>query len=114
MRPGCNCPGHRFNPRSRMESDGAGNHLGPVTVVSIHALAWRATRVRTLLLVGIIVSIHALAWRATVPFSEPAPLPVVSIHALAWRATGQELLRQGPDTGFNPRSRMESDQSYQI
>ena len=55
-----------FNPRPRVEGDMcSGLVFTEHKRVSIHALAWRATKENEDSLISKIVSIHALAWRAT-------------------------------------------------
>jgi len=78
-----------FNPRPRVEGD-AYNALG--VDVSI-------------------VSIRALAWRATSRFSTLTRTTAVSIRALAWRATSHTWLKSSAGRGFNPRPRVEGDGS---
>ena len=119
-----------FNSRSRMGSDIAGTTTGIALVVSIHAPAWGATRVRTLGVDLFVVSIHAPAWGATrkslgleefclfqftLPHGErPSALHAylvaeeVSIHAPAWGATSRPAGPR-PSRCFNSRSRMGSD-----
>ena len=76
-----------FNPRPRMEGDGG--------------LAYAYTKS--------IVSIHALAWRATVRNVCVRRKQIVSIHAPRMEGDryGVRSFRHGP--GFNPRPRMEGD-----
>ncbi len=83
------CPvRRRFNPRPRMEGD-HGERF------------WTSTPQ--------MVSIHALAWRATSRVVNYRSGHAVSIHALAWRAT-RYVVHLGQDVqGFNPRPRMEGD-----
>ena len=79
------------------------------TIISIHALARRATCHRQTHRGRTNISIHALARRATILFFRPLSPPLISIHALARRATHscRRLLRR--QYNFNPRSRKESD-----
>src|ERR1700677_1818108 len=82
----------------------------PPREVSIHAPAWGATGGLDLSRLRKRVSIHAPAWGATLQRRRGRQAEIVSIHAPAWGAT-----RRRPDTsiarrGFDPRSRMGSDQ----
>ena len=78
---------HSFNSRPRMEGD-----AGEYETLQKH-----------------IVSIHALAWRATAYDPALTDNEYVSIHALAWRATfGQQFFCLAAG-GFNSRPRMEGD-----
>ena len=125
----------RFNPRSRMGSDllvipyllGLG--------VSTHAPAWGATllvrqhaqrtkfqptlphgeRLNTCVLVARAhVSTHAPAWGATYYESIKDKDDLVSTHAPAWGATFLLPFPICLIVGFNPRSRMGSDQEESI
>ena len=104
-----------------------------MATISIHALAWRATRGITMKSHINKISIHALAWRATLYIfkqwkgygfqSTPShggrqcqvSMPIcrdrISIHALAWRATCNTSVTKCNTENFNPRPRMEGDQS---
>ncbi len=78
-------------------------------LVSIHALARRAT-----IKIGTgagskCVSIHALARRATTIGKQNPLSRIVSIHALARRATKRCAGHDGPVFCFNPRPRTEGD-----
>ena len=77
----------RFNPRPREEGDATDNTACNYEIVSIHALAKRATRKQ----------------------SEQILIGDVSIHALAKRATGYTIMARSPITSFNPRPREEGD-----
>ena len=101
------------------------------TIVSIHAPAWGATGKSIVLSWDELVSIHAPAWGATIWESNPrhsawfqSTLPRgerrdsansvigcfrVSIHAPAWGATGAACGHGCFKHGFNPRSRVGSD-----
>ena len=57
----------RFNSRPRVAGDFFAFAFSFLISVSIHARAWRATRVDLRALVARSVSIHARAWRATIP-----------------------------------------------
>ena len=121
----------RFNPRPRGEGDG---HCPPRPIgrlVSIHALAGRATALkrgqaararfqstpsrggrRTVaddVRRPTIVSIHALAGRATSGAVVGGLLQQVSIHALAGRATAPRRQQTRGWLRFNPRPRGEGD-----
>ena len=74
-------------------------NLMTALVVSIHALARRATAALGLTTKHISVSIHALARRATIRQGRPAAREGVSIHALARRAT-VVCRRFGSEHGF--------------
>ena len=56
-----------------------------------------------------IVSIHARAWRATFLVKGGNGDYKVSIHARAWRATSTRFARQICDDGFNSRPRVAGD-----
>ena len=100
-----------FNPRPRMEGDPDGQKNKPsitmfqstpphggrpcifspkfsISLVSIHAPAWRATSLASKKFGDETVSIHAPAWRATPNLYITTDVLKVSIHAPAWRATG--------------------------
>ena len=55
------------------------------------------------------ISIHALARRATKDTKDIVDRQVISIHALARRATQYRRVQGMVETYFNPRSRKESD-----
>ena len=61
-------------------------------MISIHALAKRATCVFIMYIISIFISIHALAKRATVNNRSFFLFHVISIHALAKRATRNSKL----------------------
>ena len=82
---------------------------GRRTIISIHALARRATVLFRLLIICIYISIHALARRATRYMRVTKILVYISIHALARRATCISILQMIATIYFNPRSRKESD-----
>ena len=76
-----------FNPRTRMGCDEVARQYLSMHPVSIHAPAWGATTLQTLIRSFFKVSIHAPAWGATrlgIPFEEEVE---VSIHAPAWGST---------------------------
>ena len=60
------------------------------------------------------VSIHALAWRATRVDGSSSRISRVSIHALAWRATSKAARNLARTKCFNPRPRMEGDDRNSI
>ncbi len=76
-----------FNPRPRREGDGVCRNVFSHDIVSIHALAGRATRTGHTKPQAPVVSIHALAGRATAFCPVSMAGKGVSIHALAGRAT---------------------------
>ena len=82
-------------------------------VISIHALARRATRYVYMVASAGFISIHALARRATDIKDLPVDAQTISIHALARRATLYVIHLHQPLSDFNPRSRKESDQEFQ-
>ena len=102
--------GQNFNPRSRKESDPPDGkvHKDHVQFQSTLSQGERRKYQITNRYSGVI-SIHALARRATTACSLLIRSLWISIHALARRATLQAtaILRQLVD--FNPRSRKESD-----
>ena len=77
--------------------------------ISIHALARRATVFFLFMKENIDISIHALARRATLNIVQRVRLVNISIHALARRATATPFLAPFSVFDFNPRSRKESD-----
>ena len=76
-----------FNPRPRKEGDINYNLFNWFKVISIHALAKRATQGVGKVSRARSISIHALAKRATRGARPGARSPQISIHALAKRAT---------------------------
>ena len=83
-----------------------------ITPVSIHAPAWGATIGSTVDPVVVDVSIHAPAWGATRPAIDSVGISSVSIHAPAWGATSRQFELRSVIDGFNPRSRVGSDDHY--
>ncbi len=77
--------------------------------VSIHAPAWGATLPHRIPFLDFDVSIHAPAWGATQRGHDISLAPLVSIHAPAWGATSRGSDCHAGRHGFNPRSRMGSD-----
>ena len=80
-----------------------------IYIISIHALARRATVFFLFMKENIDISIHALARRATLNIVQRVRLVNISIHALARRATATPFLAPFSVFDFNPRSRKESD-----
>ena len=78
-------------------------------MISIHALARRATLRYTPEGSNLQISIHALARRATKRGPIQYYLGIISIHALARRATCISSRHLRHLKNFNPRSRKESD-----
>ena len=135
LRPGQpSLGGPRFNPRPRVGGDLHSDRASisrsafqsppprggrrvyridgdTVTLVSIHAPAWGATRSTDGTRPSGHVSIHAPAWGATFVGTEVEGRIWVSIHAPAWGATGvlASLRRYGGR--FNPRPRVGGDSS---
>jgi len=100
-----------FNPRPRVEGDAAITRCDDAVVVSIRALAWRATNVVPEVRDIAQVSIRALAWRATTIIMQECWPLAVSIRALAWRATMiLDVFFRG-ENRFNPRPRVEGDKA---
>ena len=102
-----------FNSRPRVEGDQ--NSIYRTTsplLVSIHALAWRATPLEGYINNNYTVSIHALAWRATYMKERHVDDDNVSIHALAWRATFFAPPIFQTLKSFNSRPRVEGDGNY--
>ena len=84
-----------FNPRPRKEGDINYNLFNWFKVISIHALAKRATTSLKTAVSARYISIHALAKRATVHCSNSCNKGKISIHALAKRATRQTICLSG-------------------
>ena len=78
-------------------------------IISIHALAKRATTYPATFSAVVGISIHALAKRATRNRKRHTPRPCISIHALAKRATLGVEGNTGYSYDFNPRPRKEGD-----
>ena len=83
-------------------------------LISIHALAKRATDADDAELRRYIISIHALAKRATKFLKITSYLKAISIHALAKRATLNLLSIPGVTDDFNPRPRKEGDKGQNM
>ena len=83
-------------------------------IISIHALAKRATREIYKSWQKFFISIHALAKRATKFLKITSYLKAISIHALAKRATLNLLSIPGVTDDFNPRPRKEGDKGQNM
>ena len=86
-----------------------GDSTDKATVISIHALAKRATLHHNLTSVDAPISIHALAKRATQGMHFLLFGFAISIHALAKRATIMPTILRTFAVNFNPRPRKEGD-----
>ena len=98
-----------FNPRPRKEGDKCNRLPSKCWIISIHALAKRATYQLPARLRRSGISIHALAKRATHKDTRCRFLLLISIHALAKRATLTASARSTLSVYFNPRPRKEGD-----
>ena len=78
-------------------------------IISIHALAKRATSLLKCTTQAFVISIHALAKRATGLTGDFARRRYISIHALAKRATYKRAGAEPCYRHFNPRPRKEGD-----
>ena len=76
-----------FNPRPRKEGDVKIHTDTLFFLISIHALAKRATTLYSLAPSEMEISIHALVKRATDEVGAMDSYPIISIHALVKRAT---------------------------
>ena len=98
-----------FNSRPRVAGDGDPCHAHNLTIVSIHARAWRATRVCGGCARSHCVSIHARAWRATCA-ARAYPSTPCSFNSRP-RVAGDQpfLLSISIPQGFNSRPRVAGD-----
>ena len=80
-----------------------------VSMISIHAPAWGATRPAGSVAADYMISIHAPAWGATRFPCPRSRASTISIHAPAWGATRDLLADFMIISYFNPRTRMGCD-----
>ena len=98
-----------FNPRPRKEGDVKIHTDTLFFLISIHALAKRATTLYSLAPSEMEISIHALVKRATRRRYRAHTHRRISIHALVKRATFLILSLVLRHSNFNPRPREEGD-----